>query len=78
MNARTDAPRMTPEQYADKKATDKADSRLRLRLAIASRLIGADHFELSNEPTAADLVLTRKAARRALQVADLLIEEAER
>ncbi len=49
----------------------------RLRINIATELLGDSHFELSKEMSREDAEVVRMACRQALAVADVLILEAE-
>lgn len=70
-------PRESPEQYRARKALDKLEQHRRLRIAIASRLVAdGDYFNLTMEPLPTDEENVRALHRRALRIADLLIEEA--
>jgi len=75
--------RMTPEQFTAKRIADKAESVKRQRLALAARFMAAPGLAAVDfgEGGAHWVSVTdkgpREAARGALVLADILLEEAE-
>ncbi len=70
---------MRPDEVQAKaearRAKDKAEVALRLRVQLAAQLIGATHFDLTKDLNLADVA---DAVNNALTVVDILIAEASR